>query len=124
MKQTLLLILLSPFLLFSQIDSTKIKIELIEDNIHDMMENHIENMDEEVEDLEGVIDLISSIEQKININDVSPEMAFTLLKLTEYQYYQLLLYLEKYGELVSVNELFAIEGWGSEDVARILPLSR
>ena len=48
-------------------------------------------------------------------------MAFTLLKLTEYQYYQLLLYLEKYGELVSVNELYAIEGWGSEDVARILP---
>ena len=121
MKQTLLLILLSPFLLFSQIDSTKIKIELIEDNIHDMMENHIENMDEEVEDLEEVIDLIFSIEQKININDVSPEMAFTLLKLTEYQYYQLLLYLEKYGELVSVNELYAIEGWGSEDVARILP---
>ena len=63
MKQTLLLFYSRRFT-FSQIDSTKIKIELIEDNIHDMMENHIENMDEEVEDLEEVIDLIFSIEQK------------------------------------------------------------
>ena len=38
-------------------------------------------------------------------------MAYNVLHLTDYQYYQLLLYIEKYGELVSIYEVAAIDGF-------------
>lgn len=58
-------------------------------------------------------------EKKINLNNLEPDIAHVLLQLTDYQYYQLQLYIEKYGELVSVGELAAVEGFDKEDVERI-----
>lgn len=62
------------------------------------------------------------ISGKINLNDLSAEMAFDVLHLSDYQYYQLLSYLSEYGALVSVWELNAVEGFSYEDVRRLNPL--
>jgi hypothetical protein len=62
------------------------------------------------------------ISGKINLNDLSAEMAFNVLHLSDYQYYQLMAYLSEYGELVSVWELNAVEGFSYEDVRRLSPL--
>ena len=59
---------------------------------------------------------------QININDLSPEVAFNILHLTDYQYYQLLSYIELYGELVSEYELAAIAGF-DQNLADGRPLS-
>jgi hypothetical protein len=62
------------------------------------------------------------ISGKINLNDLSAEMALNVLHLSDYQYYQLLSYLSEYGELVSVWELNAVEGFSYEDVRHLSPL--
>lgn len=62
------------------------------------------------------------ISGKINLNDLSAEMAFNVLHLSDYQYYQLLSYLSEYGALVSVWELNAVAGFSYDDVRRLSPL--
>lgn len=57
-----------------------------------------------------------------NLNTLSPEIAFSLLKLTDYQYYNLLAYISNYGELVSIYELVSVEGFSFEDLYRLMPL--
>ena len=58
--------------------------------------------------------------EKFNINCLSPEVASQILQLTDKQYYQLQLYIEEYGELLSLYELLAIESFSEEDLQRIL----
>ena len=56
---------------------------------------------------------------KVNLNELSAEAAFNYLHLSDYQYYQLQVYLSEYGEMVSVWELNAVEGFSYEDVQRL-----
>jgi len=58
---------------------------------------------------------------KFNVNTLSSETAFDILHLSEYQYYQLLRYIELYGELLSLYELSAIEGFDEKDRLRLEP---
>ena len=62
------------------------------------------------------------ISGKVNLNALSPEMAFEYLHLSDYQYYNLLSYLSEYGEMVSVWELNAVEGFSYEEVCRLSSL--
>lgn len=65
--------------------------------------------------------ILSSNEHKVNINSLSYEVAVNTLHLTEYQYYQLQLYIETYGELMSVYELEAIDGFNKSELVRLRP---
>lgn len=62
------------------------------------------------------------VEGKVNLNSLSAETAFEHLHLSDYQYYNLLAYLSDYGEMVSVWELNAVEGFSYEEVRRLSAL--
>lgn len=61
-------------------------------------------------------------EGKANLNVLNAEIALEYLQLSDYQYYNLLSYLSEYGELVSVWELNAVEGFSYDDVKRLFPM--
>lgn len=89
----------------------------------------IENSLEEASDGDelSAVDLLEELEElgtnKPNLNNLSYEIALRALKLSDYQYYQLQLYLENYGELASIYELDGIEGFGQEERERLEPLA-
>ena len=86
----------------------------------------LESMEERMTEVEDAADFSDEVEQllqyqfkRINLNDLPAEVAYTLLGLSDYQYYQLQLYIEMYGELVTIYELAAVEGFNRADVERI-----
>jgi len=115
MKKVLLLILLFPLASLAQIDTTFIHFE----------ENLIEEIDNlEIEDENDFFEELANpydASDKININDLSPETAFSILKMSDYQYYQLQKYIYENGFLVSIYELAAVEGFSVEWVQKIEP---
>lgn len=54
-----------------------------------------------------------------NLNSLDYECAVSRLKLTDYQYYQLQLYIEEYGEIYTIYELAAVDGFTGDDIARL-----
>lgn len=91
----------------------------------DIIENSLEEASEG--DELSAVDLLEELEElgtnKPNLNNLSYEIALRALKLSDYQYYQLQLYLENYGELASIYELDGIEGFGQEERERLEPLA-
>lgn len=92
-----------------------------------MLESAIDNYEmqmENLEEMEGVSEefleqLESSQSGKPNLNDLNYEVAINRLLLSDYQYYQLQLYIEEYGQLYSIYELDAIEGFTVKDRLRL-----
>jgi hypothetical protein len=121
MKKLLFLIISIPIFVAAQTDSLLKKYESLNQNIYESLENYIENQDDEVDISEEIPEYLLTSEDKIDINNLPPEIGFSVLKLTDYQYYQLQLYIDNYGELVSLYELYAIEGFSRNDVDRIIP---
>ncbi len=87
------------------------------------MENAVETMEMQVENLEDAEnvseDLLERMEdirdgRRPNLNDLSYEVAVSRLLLTDYQYYQLQLYIENYGPLYSIYEIPCIDGFTEE----------
>lgn len=73
-------------------------------------------------------DILESMEEhtengRANLNNLSYETAVNHLQLTDYQYYQLQLYIEEYGQLYSIYELDAIEGFTVNDRLRLAVLA-
>ena len=97
------------------------------DSVAPMVEDLLlESYEERITEEEGAADFTDELEQllqyqsqKINLNDMPAEVAYTLLGFSDYQYYQLQLYIEIYGELVTVYELAAVEGFTRADVERV-----
>lgn len=96
-----------------------------------ILENAVENWEIQMEDLEeteGVSeDLLERLEvvqanRAPNLNDLSYEVAVSQLLLSDYQYYQLQLYIETFGQLYSIFELDAIDGFSVEDRLRLARL--
>ena len=114
----LILILLTVFLQ-AQEDSVILR----DANITDQLENYLEQWDGESALSEEFVEELYEDRSggKLNLNELSYDKAIKELQLTDYQYYQLQLYIENFGQLVTVHELAAIEGFTSEDVARLLP---
>ena len=54
-----------------------------------------------------------------NLNDLTYEVAVKKLYLTDYQYYQLQLYIEEHGPLYTIFELDVIDGFTPEDRVRL-----
>ena len=84
----------------------------------EMMEEH-EEKQEELEEMLLEEQSQTIMSGKVNLNELSAEAAFSYLHLSDYQYYQLQVYLSEYGEMVSVWELNAVEGFSYEDVQRL-----
>lgn len=86
------------------------------------VEGLVEELEVETMDyLEEVADVERYKESKLNLNALNAEEAYTILQFTDYQYYQLLRYIDRYGELITVYELAAVEGFSREDVERVWP---
>ncbi|MCL2312584.1 MAG: hypothetical protein FWC41_08910, partial [Firmicutes bacterium] len=116
MKKLFLLILL-PATTLAQIDSTFTHIYL-ENNLIEEIENFdIENESDFMEELSEIYGTL----EKININDLPPEVAFLILKMSDYQYYQLQKYIAENGFLVTIYELVSIEGFTIEYVQQLEP---
>ena len=81
-----------------------------------------ETLIDELEDAENMTeDLLERLEEsrssdRPNLNDLKYETAVNLLKLTDYQYYQLQLYIETYGPLYSIYEIPSIDGFSVEEM--------
>ncbi|MBO7629276.1 MAG: hypothetical protein J6S87_04945 [Bacteroidales bacterium] len=101
---------------FAQQDSTRILESSVESWMLQMedLENE-ENVSEEM--LEQMEELQKDL--RPNLNDLSYEVAVTRLQLSDYQYYQLQLYIESYGQLYSIYELATIDGFTDEDMRRL-----
>ena len=89
-----------------------------------LMEDAVDEMEFQMEDLEnteivseGMFEEmmeqmeLSQSSKKPNLNNLSYETAVKQLLLTDYQYYQLQLYIETHGPLYSIFELDAIDGF-------------
>ena len=121
MKKSVLFLFLFPYCLIAQVDSIKTTYDNVTSTLIESLENLLEEQDENVDISESIPEYVFGKGEKIEINDLSAEIAYSILQLSEYQYYQLQLYLENYGALVSLYELYAIEGFSKADVERILP---
>lgn len=99
-----------------------------QDSIIPLPENVIEDWELQLEngdELENVSeDLLERLDvmqtnRKPNLNELSYEVAVNQLLLSDYQYYQLQLYIENYGPLCSLYELAAIDGFAQEDIPKM-----
>ncbi|MBO4645482.1 MAG: hypothetical protein J5642_03095 [Bacteroidales bacterium] len=123
MKPLLVLILIFCCLcgrLFAQTDSLLFWESQGEMLFESMQDQLMEEMDQ-VDLSDQCEELLQYEKQKVNLNDVSAEIAQAILKWTDYQYYQLQLYRELYGDLVTVYELAAVDGFSREEVEKMLP---
>ena len=93
-----------------------------------MLETTVESWMLQMEDLENaeaaneeVLEQMDDVYKtsRPNLNNLSYEVAVTRLNLSDYQYYQLQLYIETYGQLYSIYELPAIDGFTDEDMRRL-----
>ena len=101
-----------------------------------LMEDAVDEMEFQMEDLENTEivsegmfeELLEQMElsqssKKPNLNNLSYETAVKQLLLTDYQYYQLQLYIETHGPLYSIFELDAIDGFSVAERLRLAYLS-
>lgn len=90
----------------------------------DIIENRLEDaLDDEDISAEDLLEELEELgKDKPNLNELSYETAVRILRLSDYQYYQLQLYLENYCEMASIYELDGIEGFGREERERLEPL--
>jgi len=110
-----LLFLLFPITLHAQIDTVFMRINFEDALIEEIETIGIEDESDFIEYLSEVYD----ISEKININALSPETAFTILKMSDYQYYHLQKYISEHGLLVSIFELASVEGFSVEYVQQL-----
>ena len=113
---TLILYATIPLTTLAQVDSTQLPENIIEDwewqtDTPEEMENASEDLLERLE--------VSQPNRKPNLNDLSYEVAVTTLHLSDYQYYQLQLYLETYGPMYSIYELAAIDGFSEREMRKL-----
>lgn len=118
-----ILILIFSFLtctnpLFGQLDSLVFDQNNEQLNLLDY-ENLMEQSGDEI-DLSEEQNLMIEREQ-FNINDLSVDMAIGKIEMTDYQYYQLLKYIDQCGPLVTIYELAAIEGFHYQEIVKWLP---
>jgi len=116
MKKLLLLLLL-PITSLAQIDSTFTRI-YFENTLIEEIESF--DIEDENDFMEEVSEIYGTLE-KININDLSPEIAFSIFKMSDFQYYQLKKYIAENGFLVSIYELASVEGFSSGYVQQLEP---
>jgi len=98
MKNLLILLLLLPLASQAQIDTIFTRSYLDENLIEEIENLEIEDENDFFEEIADIYDA----SEKININDLFPETAFSLLKMSDYQYYHLQKYIAENGSLVTI----------------------
>lgn len=95
------------------------------ENTTDSWEMQFEDLNDEEYVSEDILETMEEIltSSRANLNNLSYETAITVLHLSDYQYYQLQLYIEEYGQLYSIYELDAIEGFTVKDRLRLAVLA-
>lgn len=102
--------------LCAQTDSNMYNIpsmDIIENNLEETLDDENISADDLLEELEALGT------SKPNLNKLDYEVAIRVLKLSDYQYYQLQLYMENYGEIASIYELDGMEGFGQKERERL-----
>lgn len=118
-----LTLFLFPLLLSAQIDTISYQ-EKVQDGLLERFESLVDDEDGNIEELEEqLIEEQENREKKslLNLNQLSSNAAFEILKLSDYQYYQLQAYICDYGELASIYELTSINGFTFADLERMKP---
>ena len=88
-------------------------IDIIENNLEETLDDENISADDLLEELEALGT------SKPNLNKLDYEVAVRVLELSDYQYYQLQLYLENYGALASIYELDGMDGFGQKERERL-----
>ncbi len=118
-KVLLLIIIFNAQNSFSQVNDS---IALDDINTEQIIENISEiNDGAEIDYSEFIEDLQYYSENPININTATTEDMKKILLLNDYQSYQLKSYIDIKGEIVSIYELNAIDGFDLATIFRILP---
>ncbi len=115
----ILTLFIIPLFIFSQESDTVIlkgESELI-----DKIENIAESSDAALDYTELIEDLRYYRQNPLNLNFATDDELRKLMFLSNKQIYQLVAYRETYGQLVSIYELLAIEGFDEETIQNILP---
>lgn len=117
---TILIIAIPVTQLFAQQDST-----LLMESTIDTWETQLEELDDAGNITEELLERMEETQDWAhpNLNDLSYEVAVNILQLTDYQYYQLQLYIEDFGQLYSIYEIPAIDGFTEEDMRRLAALT-
>ena len=110
------ILLLQASKILAQTDSISYEIPSM-DIIENSLEDALDGEDISTEDLLEELEELGT--NKPNLNNLSYETAVRILRLSDYQYYQLQLYLENYGEMASIYELDGIDGFGQEERERL-----
>lgn len=87
--------------------------DIIENNLEETLDDENISADDLLEELEALGT------SKPNLNKLDYEVAVRVLELSDYQYYQLQLYLENYGALASIYELDGMDGFGQKERERL-----
>ncbi len=123
MKKTLIFLLFY-LLLFKPLGLAQSDSTFRTDFLLDEIDN-LENTDEDSYISEELMEELHELTNtKPNLNDLSYDVAVRILHLSDYQYYQLQLYIENYGQLASIYELDAINGFSPSDRERISALAK
>ena len=88
-------------------------LDIIENNLEETLDDENISADDLLEELEALGT------SKPNLNKLDYEVAVRVLELSDYQYYQLQLYLENYGALASIYELDGMDGFGQKERERL-----
>ena len=91
------------------------------ENAIDNLEFQIENLDEAENITEELVERLEYAREdaRPNLNNLAYETAVNQLYLSDYQYYQLQLYIENHGPLYSIYEIPAIDGFTVEDMRQL-----
>lgn len=84
------------------------------------------NAESEAYVAEDVLEHLEGLDMSVrpNLNELTYEVAVSVLQLSDFQYYQLQLYIERHGPLCSIYELAAIDGFSEEDMHVLALLTR
>lgn len=118
----MILLLARPSPMVAQQDSLSPPADIVTDQLFESVEDQLSEIEEDADLSDELEVLLDAVGQRINLNDLSPEVGYTILHLTDYQYYQLQLYIEVYGELSTIYELAAVEGFDRALVERLSSL--
>ena len=91
--------------------------DILLDELENLLDQTEENDYDYTEELQEQMENL--VYNQHDINDLPYEYAIKTLRMTPYQFYQLQLYIEQYGPLVTLYEIAAIPGFSEEDMERL-----
>lgn len=111
-----LLIITQSIISHAQIDTTSLT-----NQVDDLESYLFDTEDPESGSYEELLEKSEQTAGILNLNTLRYEEAVTILHLSDYQYYKLQQYIEEHGQLVSMYELAAIDGFDKINIEQLRP---